>query len=521
MDVAHFVAIFSLGTFCACHSSLKIQSYVGIDAFVALGDLDPSAMRRVRAVPQPETNGPLKKHQFNVSLPANISGYEFYPNETNHIYYNVSYYGNNTNAKDFYVHLKDHNVSTATCADHEGLSKSHLKAASITLPFEFPFYGLKLTNLTLATGGFLYSGNPDHNWIAATQYIAPLMADFSFGADNESGIHFCNSSNAITFEWRNALLHEKPQAGPFTFQVTLRADGTIIFSYSKVPVPISSLPNDTHPVKIGVSDAYMIDRQRFIIRYRTIYEYHRISLLNNGDNSIVSGSALVLTPLPTCIAMESCAACIATKIASGGCLWCHKLNRCSDGIDRYHQDWHANGCPLSATNDSCPAFPVAFFPLTSRTTPHSVSKTSKSPGKAVGPSAPPKKANSSLPMSDYSTGGGRSPQLSSSSPDPNSILGSKSKYTMLQNNQTFNDIQNRPLGSDSYVSAQNIAQTPANYGIAIAAVMSVVIIGSVLAWVVYAYMKPHSPSGQWLIKYRPNTWRLTREDEIQIANTAF
>jgi hypothetical protein len=48
------------------------------------------------------------------------------------------------------------------------------------------FYGHRLQNLTIATGGFLYVGDQTHSWLAATQYIAPLMANFDT-LQNQSG----------------------------------------------------------------------------------------------------------------------------------------------------------------------------------------------------------------------------------------------------------------------------------------------------------------------------------------------
>ena len=42
--------------------------------------------------------------------------------------------------------------------DHELLSQSYRRAATITLSFPFPFYGHDVTNITIATGGFLYLG---------------------------------------------------------------------------------------------------------------------------------------------------------------------------------------------------------------------------------------------------------------------------------------------------------------------------------------------------------------------------
>lgn len=57
---------------------------------------------------------------------------------------------------------------------------------TVQLSFEFPFYGHLVRNVTVATGGFLYTGDYVHSWLAATQYIAPLMANFDTSISNDS-----------------------------------------------------------------------------------------------------------------------------------------------------------------------------------------------------------------------------------------------------------------------------------------------------------------------------------------------
>ncbi|GAV02152.1 hypothetical protein RvY_12752 [Ramazzottius varieornatus] len=488
------------------------------ESFVPLDAMDPVEDRSVRQISSTSLAGPGAKRQFGTfnsdfSFPEDVvpvatnSSFDQPKNlslfEEHHIYYTVSLLTKANSSQKYYVNL-DLNDSCSTL--HEGLSRSHLKAAGITLSFDFPFYGSRLRNLTIATGGFLYTGNPDHSWIAATQYIAPLMADFDFEKRNDSTLRYCDNGTALTVEWKNAVLHEKPEAGPFTFQTTLRKDGTISFYYVKIPVAVNNIPNETHPVKVGVSDAYMIDKAKFIIRYRTIFEYHRIAL-NNGN--IENGSALVLKALPTCTAMTTCETCL-TANTTHGCRWCEKLERCSDGIDRFHQEWVTAGCHHSATNGTCPKpvpSPASLSPKMT-TKPSGTNKTTSNSTKKA----------TSVEVSQYSTTPGKSRQTQNT--DPNSIqFGDRSRYTLLNGSL---DVGTKMAMSNDYVAiAPSEGSTRVNYGIAIAAVTTVVIIGSVLAWVVYAYLRPHSPSGQWLIKYRPNQWRRNREDEIQIANTAF
>lgn len=58
-------------------------------------------------------------------------------------------------------------------------------------------------------------------------------------------------------------LQDKPEAGDFTFQVTLLESGDIIFVYKEIPVQVENIEDKEHPVKIGLSDAYMMDRTVF------------------------------------------------------------------------------------------------------------------------------------------------------------------------------------------------------------------------------------------------------------------
>lgn len=142
---------------------------------------------------------------------------------------------------------------------HEVLSDSHRRAASITLPFKFPFYGQNVSRATIATGGFLYMGEHVHSWLAATQYIAPLMANFDTRNSTDSAVMYGYNASLFVIEWRNVKLQEMSNA-EFTFQCILFTSGDIAFVYKKVPVAISSIPDSGHPVKIGVSDAYFINR---------------------------------------------------------------------------------------------------------------------------------------------------------------------------------------------------------------------------------------------------------------------
>lgn len=134
---------------------------------------------------------------------------------------------------------------------------------TINLKFQFPFYGHLINSTTIATGGFLYLGEYIHSWLAATQYIAPLMANFDLSTSNDSIIYYMDNGTALTVTWYNVTLQDKPKVGRFTFQTTLFANGNIVFAYKQLPIKIKDIDSTNHPVKIGLSDAYVLDKTIF------------------------------------------------------------------------------------------------------------------------------------------------------------------------------------------------------------------------------------------------------------------
>jgi hypothetical protein len=60
-----------------------------------------------------------------------------------------------------------------------------------------------------------------------------------------------------------SCVQERESEGPFTFQVILRDNGDIEFAYESIPLAITTIQDEEHPVKVGLSDAYIIDRTIF------------------------------------------------------------------------------------------------------------------------------------------------------------------------------------------------------------------------------------------------------------------
>ena len=70
------------------------------------------------------------------------------------------------------------------------------------------------------------------------------------------------------------LFKERETEGPFTFQVVLNATGDIHFAYKNIPLAIGEIEDEEHPVKVGLSDAYIIDRTifcKYIVQHKSIF----------------------------------------------------------------------------------------------------------------------------------------------------------------------------------------------------------------------------------------------------------
>ncbi|XP_061612099.1 plexin domain-containing protein 1-like [Phyllopteryx taeniolatus] len=230
---------------------------------------------------------------------------------------------------------------------HGILSNAHRQAARVALSFDFPFYGHDLRQIIIATGGFIFMGDITHRMLTATQYIAPLMANFDPSFSMNSTVRYSDNGHLFVVQWDKVRLKDREAEGAFTFQAALHRNGTVVFNYREIPVPVERINSTEHPVKVGLSDAFMAylpSEQMTDTNQRTIYEYHRVEI---NTTTIVSGSAFEFTPLPTCLQHTSCDLCLGSNLTSG-CGWCNTLQRCSDGLDRLRQEWLDYNCPKEA-----------------------------------------------------------------------------------------------------------------------------------------------------------------------------
>ncbi|XP_029429095.1 plexin domain-containing protein 1 isoform X4 [Rhinatrema bivittatum] len=219
--------------------------------------------------------------------------------EDDHNYYVSRIYGpSEARAKELWLDIAEMNRTQVKV--HGILSNTHRQASRVILSFDFPFYGHYLRQITIATGGagFIFMGDVIHRMLTATQYVAPLMANFNPSFSKNSTVRYFDNGTVFVVQWDHVHLQERESIGSFTFQAILFQDGRIVFGYKEIPIAVEEISPVQHPVKAGISDAFMILNPSPDVpesHRRTIYEYHRVEL---DTNKISSVSAVEFIPLP-------------------------------------------------------------------------------------------------------------------------------------------------------------------------------------------------------------------------------
>lgn len=171
-----------------------------------------------------EHNVDISENKINENLKKFSTEKDFkYGDNDTHKYYKQDFLPKEKFAT-IYQNLGQMNLSgiyAGMVKEHSMLSQSYRRAATINLSFKFPFYGhevrlldfclqlylyLQVENITIATGGFLYTGDYVHSWLAATQYIAPLMANFDTSNNQHAKIRYLDDGLKLVVEWKDVYL---------------------------------------------------------------------------------------------------------------------------------------------------------------------------------------------------------------------------------------------------------------------------------------------------------------------------
>jgi len=442
--------------------------------------------------------------------------------QDNHTYYNYKVYSNSSAWVEINPKLSKLDKKTL----HEGLSSSFRYAYNIRLPFTFPFYGVPLTSITPTTGGFIFVGELIHNQLTATQYIAPLMAEFNPSLSNDSHVYYHTSPTRAIVQWDNVYVHShrklKDKAGnatagidaPFTFQAQLYINGDIIFAYKKVPFSVGDIDDKAHYVKVGLSEAYYRVQVMNGITVTFIHEYHRLSV---PFEHITNGTEVMLSSVKTCATAKSCAAC-TTLQTEFNCTWCPKVQQCGDGQSRWRQNWEDGKCNEEDKSvskvDECPNETESALPSKNKGGSYEMVLCQESKTAIVCSGEDTLTIQeASFSRMNYKGSFCETPKSNSGDNKcayDNDVVKEKvskmcndKKKCFIQANKKFFGRDPCP-GSDKTLNIYykcNGSSTGTQALIGFIVTLIIVIVGVMLGWVAYAYRNPTTPSGLWLIKY--------------------
>ncbi|VDK73228.1 unnamed protein product [Onchocerca ochengi] len=385
-------------------------------------------------------------------LPKDV---EVLEDSIDHQYYTMETKVNRSDLmKDYYIDVPAMLEKPGTVGNksHSSLSNSYRRAVAAKIQFDFPFYGYRMRNLSIATGGFAYIGDQWHSWLAATQYIAPLMANFDTHGENAT-IMYADDGEKFVIEWRNLQFREQ-------------RSGMI-----SIPIPVTNISDSHHPVKVGLSDAYLFHHsvhnplapisQPPSIK-RVIYEYHRIEV---KPSLIVSNTIIILKAQPTCIQYQTCEECSNATLKHFNCSWCHSKAKhggpfCSDqaGLHRRRQHWIEGNCKDNGKVTYCSA---------------------------------DEDFNEIDDEDDIQDASGKA-RVTASPSEPDEVVAwdREKKIKVPEIAKDSQDVLGR--SNSGFVSI-------------FVALVGVLLLAS---WASYAYFNPHTPSGQLLIRYRPSRWHM-------------
>lgn len=255
---------------------------------------------------------------------------------------------------------------------------------------------------------------PDHlsnsGFLFRRDVCGPVGAGQTLSDAVQGGLHLssCAPQNRKHHVWlpgggtqRFSLLHMVSLT--MTWFVKIVKTVFFLIPINQIPLPLDMIGSDHHPVKVGLSDAFLLNQ--------TIYEYHRFEI---NATEVTSFSAVEFTALPSqwspffpmprlkcwlqdtntspCVSVQpACnitavnSACHPAKpLTAAGATFSrgetdfravptpthshHRLYihivciRCSDGMDRHRQEWLDNACSLEVLREiSC----FSLFPRSS------------------------------------------------------------------------------------------------------------------------------------------------------------
>ncbi len=143
--------------------------------------------------------------------------------------------------------------------------------ATVSLPWQFPFYGVNHDSIKISSNGYLtfgtdgidYSNDPIPNTTAPNDYIGAFWDDLNPSAGGQVYYYYDAGSNTFIVEWSG--VPRWADGGSMTFQAILYPDGKILFQYLSMIGTLNSAtvgienPDGTVGLQVVYNASYVSD----------------------------------------------------------------------------------------------------------------------------------------------------------------------------------------------------------------------------------------------------------------------
>ncbi|CAB3375457.1 Hypothetical predicted protein [Cloeon dipterum] len=255
-------------------------------------------------------------------------------------YKKYKYYSSSSKGSQKNLELEDYDGGEIEFDDTDG-KHSNRKFKTLSLPFDFPFYGSPVRKVSVMFDGFLTIGDVRSTWAIDGRFIAPFRARFKTSGTN-STVKYVSNELFFSVLWSNLELKMIPTRSAtfnevlakFTFSATIRPDGMINFAYISVPDLAEFYPSDQGCFAGSSNSIPVIPENTVGVYDDEVKPWGKFDL--TSPDKVSNGSTIILTQ--TCNTQMNCVSCVRLQYDSNGeisCLWCpsNLQCRCSDRYD--------------------------------------------------------------------------------------------------------------------------------------------------------------------------------------------
>ncbi|CAB3386920.1 Hypothetical predicted protein, partial [Cloeon dipterum] len=231
----------------------------------------------------------------------------------------------------FWAKIKANGSNEIELKDSNALNREIPLQKTVTLSFEFPFYGQPIRTLAVTANGFI-NMHPKQQTERPWRFIAPLMACCQgFDLKNneiDSSVRWGDTGRTFNVQWENMVSSSFHRKDIFSFQLTLKYDGTILFFYKNISSDMATI-NILRggDIRIGISNYH------FDLHTRKFEKWHDVIDFTDFDkHRFESSLAIVIWPRQSrsyCFQKKSCTDCTLFS----QCVWCSAIKECFMPID--------------------------------------------------------------------------------------------------------------------------------------------------------------------------------------------